>query len=79
MAFMPLISGTCFLIASSTPAFNVIGDIGHLSHDPNNSKFTIFLLSIDNTLMSPPSAIKYGLISSIADSTLFIRLYSFIM
>ena len=46
---MPLISGTCFFIASSTPAFNVIGDIGQVSHDPSNSRLTIFLLSMDTT------------------------------
>ena len=76
---MPFISGTCFLIASSTPAFNVIGDIGHVSQEPSNSKLTMFLLSIDMTFISPPSAIKYGLISSIADSTLSIKLVSLVL
>ena len=58
---MPFISGTCFLIASSTPAFNVIGDIGHVSQEPSNSKLTMFLLSIDMTFISPPSAINMAL------------------
>ena len=72
---MPLISGTCFFIASSTPAFRVIGDIGQVSQDPNNSKLTMFLLSTEITFISPPSAIRYGLISSIAASTLSIKLF----
>ena len=58
MALIPLISGTCFLIASSIPALSVMGDMGQISHDPINSRLTIFLLSIEIILTSPPSAIK---------------------
>ena len=67
---MPRISGTSFFIASSTPAFKVIGDIGQEPQLPSISNVTIMSseISISHTFL--PSTSKYGLLVYNATSTL---------
>src|SRR5690606_2785639 len=69
------ISGAYFLMVVSTPAFSVIWFTLQAEQFPINSTITFLSSSIAIRLISPPSEIKNGLISSKAFST-FLHIFS---